>query len=213
MNTKAKDLSVEELEQMLAEKKKQQVENEKAARAKYVKERDALIINLSLVAMTMNKELEKFSLNAHEAMRQQRIKLDEYGGIRKNSKGGFQLMTEDGEYKIKYDYHGIADYDERANKAEELLKDFLQDTIKKKDKGLYNIIVSLLERNKAGQLEFSRISSLYKYENDYDDPRWREAIKLFKESFVVKGSKMQPRFYKRAENGTYELINLNFSSI
>lgn len=208
-----KDLSLEELENLLAEKKKEEAAKEKAEKLKYIKERDRMIINLCLEATKISEVIERFNANAHEAMRQQKIKLDEYGKIRKNSKGGFQLITEDGEYKIQYAYNGISDYDERANKAEELLKDFLQDKIQKKDKVLYGMIVSLLERNKAGRLEFSRIQSIYKYETEFDDPRWKEALKLFKESFVLKDSKMQPLFYKKNDKGTYDLIKLNFSSI
>lgn len=205
--------SIEELEALLKQKKDEQKAKEKSERLEYVKARDAMIANLSAQAIRLSEQLSVFNESAHKAMQIQKTKLDDYGAIRKNSKGGFQVQTEDGSFKIKYAYSAIGDYDERANKAEELLKDFIEHMVKKKDKGPYKIIQSLLERNKAGQLEYSRISSLYKYENDYDDPRWQEAIKLFKESFIVKGSRMQPMFYQLDEKGKYQLINLNFSNV
>lgn len=211
--TKTKDLSVEELEALLAEKKKAQKELEIKERETYVRERDKTISSLSKEASELNAKLQAFAQKANEAMMLQRDKLNEYGAIRKNSKGGFQIFTEDRTLKIKYAYNAIGDYDERANKAEELLKEFIEHMVKKSDKKAYNIIQGLLERNKAGQLEYSRIQALYKYESDFDDPRWKEALKLFKESFVVKDSKMQPLFYKLNENGKYEHISLNFSSM
>jgi hypothetical protein len=210
---KASEMSTKELEALLNDKKKEEKARAIAEREGYVKNRDAMILNLVAQAKQINALLTKFSETAHLGMIKQKERLDAYGMIRANSKGGFQIMTEDQSFKIKYAYSAIGDYDERANKAEELLKDFLADMVKKPAKGPYKIIQSLLERNKAGQLEYSRISSLYKYEGDYDDPRWKEAIKLFKESFIVKGSKMQPMFYENKGDGKWELINLNFSSI
>lgn len=207
------NMSVQELESILAKKKNEESAQEKAIREKYEKERDYLVKSLCKGAMTLNDQLKAFSETGFMHLREHAEKLSQYGKMRKNSKGGFNLQTADGEYKIKYAYTSIADFDERANKAEELLKDFLQDFIKKKDKGAYYIIMSLMERNNRGQLEFSRIQKLYKFENDYNDARWKEAIKLFKESFNVKGSKMQLYFYKRNQKGEFELINLNFSSL
>lgn len=214
MKTKeTKDLSVAELEAALAAKKKEQSDKEKAERKKYVSDRDAMILNLCAQATELNYILKNLNILAHESMEQQKVKLAAYGKLRKNSKGGFELKTEDGSYKIKYAYTSTPSYDERALKAEELLKDFLQSVIKKKDQGAYGIIMSLLERNKAGQLEYSRISKLYQQEDQYTDERWLEAIKLFKESFTVGDSKMQLYFFKKNERNEYDPINLNFSSM
>jgi uncharacterized protein DUF3164 len=205
--------TIQELEAKLAEAKKEQADEEKQERKKYIANRDATVINLCTQAKELNHILTNLSVLAHAAMRQQKQKLSEYGRLRKNSKGGFELKTEDGLFKIRYGYTSIPTYDERATKAEDLLKEFLKTTIKQKDLGAYEIIMSLLERNKAGQLEFSRISKLYQLEDRYTDERWLEAIKLFKESFRVTGSKMQLAFYQLNAKNEYELINLNFSSL
>ena len=142
-----------------------------------------------------------------------REKLNEYGEIKSNSKGGFHLKTKDGKGKIVYKYSTLCDWDERSVKAEELLKDFLSDVVKKKNKEHFELIMGLLEKNKEGKLEYSRMQTLYSRENLFTDPRWMEAIRLFKESFRPISSKMRLEFYKRNEtSGKWELVSLNLSS-
>lgn len=210
---KVEQMSIEELEALLSEKRKGELETIKKEKAKYEEDRNHVVVMLSKLAEDASIILANFNRETREAMEEQKLKLEKYGKIRANSKGGFQIVSADGQYKIVYQYKSISSYDERADKAEALLKEFLNDTIKKKDQKMHGIIMSLLERNGKGQLEYSRVQSLYKFENDYEDIRWREAIKLFKESFTVSDSKMQIYFHKRDENGAYQLINLNFSSL
>lgn len=210
--TKKPEYSVEELEAMLADKKKEQNEVEKAARAEYVKNRDQTIMNLCLKAIGISQMLDEFNKIAFKSMENQSEALNTYGKLRKNSKGGFTLTTEDGEYRVQYKYNADSYYDERADKAAELLKDFINDFIKKKDRGAADIIMDLLARNNKGQLEYGRISKLYGREKDYTDPRWVEAIQLFKDSYQVRDSKYQLYFYKRNAKNEYEVINLNFGS-
>lgn len=204
---------IEKLKADLAAAEKEQQELEKAEREEYVKLRDTTIINLCVKASGLSEMLHAFNDIAFKSMQQQQEALSKYGKMRKNSKGGFMLTTEDGEFRVKYAYNSESYYDERADKAAELLKDFINDFIKKKDKGAAAMIMDLLARNNKGQLEYGRISKLYQREKDYTDPRWTEAIQLFKESYQQRDSKYMLYFYKRNSKNEYEMINLNFSSI
>lgn len=212
-NKAASEMSVAELEALLAQKKETETEEQKKKRAEYEAQRNRNVNVLSKNAIEVSELIVGFHKDAHDLLASMKHKLEEYGGIRANSKGGFTLYSDDKKFKIVYQYKSVSGYDERADKAEALLKDFLNDIIKKKDKGMHEIIMSLLERNGQGQLEYSRVQSLYKYENNYTDARWKEAIKLFKESFMVKGSKMNIYFHLLNEAGTYDPIPLNFSSL
>jgi len=207
------EMSVEELQAHLASKQKAEKAKEQKAKKEYEESRDAAINHVIGEAQDIAATLKYLMDLASSTMEQQKEKLDEYGKIRSNSKGGFKIETKDGRYRIIRQYRAINDYDERASKAEDLMKDFLLDTVKKKDKDLFEIIMSLLERNKAGKLEYSRIQALYKHEDKYDDPRWVEAIRLFKESFNQTGSKFAIYFYERDSSGVFQPINLNFCSL
>ena len=63
-------------------------------------------------------------------MEKHREKLNEYGKIRSNSKGGFSLMHSDKTIRIKRRRDTQPTWDERSTKALELIHAFLYDTVK-----------------------------------------------------------------------------------
>lgn len=207
-------MTTKELEVYLAERKKEQIAEMNRKRAEYEKYVEQNTSRLVRKAIKLNTILTTFFANSTTILEEMREKLNEYGAIRSNSKGGFTLKTDDGKYKVVYRYSTTCDWDERAEKAEELLKDFLFDVLKKRDKEMFEVILGLIEKNKEGKLELSRIQTLYAKESLFSDPRWVEAIRLFKESFQPVDSKMRLEFYKRSEvSNKWEPITLNISSL
>lgn len=206
-------MSTEELQAYLAGRQKEETERKQNERNEYEKDKERRTSRMVRRALKLNGIMESFYFDCTTTLEELREKLNEYGEIKSSSKGGFQLKTKDGQHKVVYKYSTLCEWDERSVKAEELLKDFLSDVVKKRDKELFELIVGLLEKNKEGKLEYSRMQTLYSKEKLFNDPRWVEAIRLFKESFKPTSSKMRLEFYKR--NGTsqkWELISLNLSS-
>jgi len=207
-------MTTEELEAYLNERKKNTVNEQNRKRKEYEKYVETNTSQLVRKALKLNSILTTFFENSTKTLDEMRERLNEYGAIRANSKGGFHLKTDDGKFKIVYRYSTSCDWDERAEKAEELLKDFLFDVLKKRDKEMFEVILGLIEKNKEGKLELSRIQTLYAKESLFSDPRWVEAIRLFKESFRPVSSKMRLEFYKRSEiSQKWEPIVLNLSSL
>lgn len=207
-------MTTEELEAYLNERKKNTVNEQNRKRKEYEKYVETNTSQLVRKALKLNSILTTFFENSTKTLDEMRERLNEYGAIRANSKGGFHLKTDDGKFKIVYRYSTSCDWDERAEKAEELLKDFLFDVLKKRDKEMFEVILGLIEKNKEGKLELSRIQTLYAKESLFSDPRWVEAIRLFKESFRPVSSKMRLEFYKRSEiSQKWEPIVLNLSSM
>lgn len=207
-------MTTEELEIYLAKRRKDslvEMAKKRTEYEKYIKTNTSLMVRK---ALKLNSILTSFFMNSTATLEEMREKLNEYGAIRSNSKGGFTLKTEDGQYKVVYRYSTTCDWDERAVKAEELLKDFLFDVLRKRDKEMFEVILGLIEKNSEGKLELSRIQTLYAKESLFTDPRWVEAIRLFKESFRPVSSKMRLEFYKRSEiSQKWEPITLNISSL
>lgn len=207
-------MTTTELEAYLAERKKEQIAEMKKKRADYERYVSTNTSRLVRKALKLSSILALFFENSTTTLEEMRDKLNEYGAVRSNSKGGFTLKTDDDKYKILYRYSTICDWDERSVKAEELLKDFLFDVLKKRDKEMFELILGLIEKNKEGKLELSRIQTLYSKEALFTDPRWVEAIRLFKESFRPVSSKMRLEFYRRSEvSKKWEPITLNISSL
>jgi hypothetical protein len=208
------NLTVEQLEALLAEKRKEEALRLKREREEYEKYVNGTTQDIFDGALVLADRIKAFHAESSTKLDAMRERLNEYGMIRANSKGGYHRITADGTGKVVYKYTTVCAWDERAEKAETLLRDFLTDFVKKRDLKLYAIISAILERNAEGNLEFGRIQSLYSREEEFDDPRWREAIRLFKQAYYPTGSKMRIEVYRRTgDSQKWEPVRLNLSSL
>lgn len=214
LETKAlSELSTAELEAHLKQRRDLEAKKLEKERIEYEKNRDEKVQAMMLTAKALFREMGEFKTFCHIEMEKQAIKLAEYGKLRSNSKGGFSISDSEDTMRIKRRRDTEPSWDERSSKAIELIKEFLSDTIKKRDVKLHEILLSFLERNANGDLEYSRVMDLYKHEDKFDDPRWKEGLRLIKESFSnhLKGFGYEFKF--KDEHGHWENIILNFSSI
>ncbi len=211
--TDQKDYTEQELEQMLAKKKaatKAKREKEKEA---YEKKRDAAVLDMLDKAQILGKKMVEFKQLCHELMNEQSIKLKEYGTMSKNSKGGFSITHSGGELRVTRTRATQPHWDERSDKAVALIQDFLADTVKKRDKDLYEILISFITKGENGKLEYDKVMHLLSHEDKFDDKRWIEGLKLIKESYSVHVRGYGYEFKVKDEKGKYQSIPLNFSGI
>ena len=151
MNTQ--ELSTAELEQLLANRKKDERAKAEKEKAAYEQGRDEMITKVITTAKALFRELGEFKQFCHIEMDNQAVKLSEYGKLRSNSKGGFSVTDSEDTMRVTRRRDTEPVWDERSTKAVELIKDFLGDAIKKRDTKMYEILMSFLERNAAGELE------------------------------------------------------------
>lgn len=208
-----KEYTTAELEQMLAKRKKAEKAQEEKEKATYEKYRDEMVFKVLTTAKALFKELGEFKTYCHIEMDKQAVKLSEYGKLRSNSKGGFSVTDTEDTMRVTRRRDTEPVWDERSGKAVELIKDFLGDAIKKRDVKMYEILMSFLERNAQGELEYNRVMDLYKHEDKFDDPRWKEGLKLIKESFSNHLKGYGYEFKMKGDDGKWQNLYLNFSSL
>lgn len=208
-----KEMTTQELEQMLKERKQREQAELAKKKKQYEDKRDTTVQQAVSDAIELNKMLEQFKANVHKAMDEQANFLSEYGMIRSNSKGGFTITNSDNTMQIKRRRDTEPAWDERSTKAIGLIKDFLGDAIKKRDTKMYEILMSFLQRNEKGELEYSRVMELYSHEDKFDDPRWKEGLRLIKESFSNHLRGYGYEFKIKGEDGKWTNVLLNFSSL
>ena len=108
-------------------------------------------------------------------------------------------------------------FDERADVAASRLIEFLQTWIQRADNGannpMYQLAMTLLERNKFGDLDYKSISKLYELENKFNDPEYSEIMQLFKESNVVEGTATNYYFEERDERGVWRKLEPSFNRL
>ncbi len=206
-------LSIKELETLIKEKKQEQAQLQEEEKKVYEQEKDKTIASIFEKVGYLSETLASFKTDCHDMMEHQATKLEEYGKLRSNSKGGFSITNTDGSLKITRRRDTEPVWDERSNKAMQLIKDFLGDAIKKRDIKMYEILMSFLERNSNGDLEYNRVMELYKHEDKFDDERWKEGLRLIKESFSKTLKGFGYEFKYKDTNGKWQNASLNFSSL
>lgn len=206
-------LTTKELEAMLKKKKEQENNKLLAEKNRYEKDRDEKIFAITNTAQALFKELSEFKNYCHIELEKQAVALEGYGKIRSNSKGGFSITNTEDTMRVTRRRDTEPVWDERSTKATDLIKEFLGDAIKKRDLKMYEILMSFLERNAKGDMEYARVMDLYKHEDKFDDPRWKEGLRLIKESFSNHLKGFGYEFKIKDESGKWQNLLLNFSGV
>ena len=138
--------------------------------------------------------------------------MKEYGQVKSGEQMSYTIV--DGDFKLEVKSNKVKGFDERADMAAERLIDYLKRYMQRSDKGaddpMYQMAMTLLERNRTGDLDYKSISKLYELEDKFDD-EYAEIMRLFKEANVVQRNARNYYFWKRnPENGVWTRIEPSF---
>ena len=141
--------------------------------------------------------------------------MKEYGQLRRDGQLSYTII--EGDFKFEFKINKIKTFDERADLAAAALIEFLTDWIAKSEKGvddpMYQLGMTLLERNRYGDLDYKSISKLYELESQFNSDKYSEIMQLFKESNVVQTTALNFYFYERDEFGVWRKIEPNFNRL
>lgn len=137
--------------------------------------------------------------------------MQDYGQLRSTDQQGFTVV--EGNFKLKVSYNKVKTFDERADMAAQKLIDYLSRYIENSDKGtedpIYQLAMSLLERNRQGQLDYKSISKLYELEDKFDG-EYHEIMDLFRESNVVMATAINYYFYEKDGENVWRKLEPSF---
>lgn len=136
----------------------------------------------------------------------------EYGAVKNESQQSYTIT--DGDFKLEVKFNKVKGFDERADLAAERLVDYLKRYMAKSEKGvedpMYQMAMTLLERNKTGDLDYKSISKLYELEDKFDE-EYQEIMRLFKEANVIQTTATNYYFSRRdTETGVWRRIEPSF---
>ncbi len=208
-----KDLSVQELEELLAKKKEEERQAALDRRAAYegIRAETVMSIRNKVEAVTLDvEELHKFITDETEAFKGV---MAEYGQLRNPGQMSFRIQDEN--FRIEVKSNKVKKFDERADVAAVRLIEFLQNWIKSAEDGaenpMYQLAMVLLDRNKQGDLDYKNISKLYDLESKFADKEYSEIMTLFKESHLVEGTATNYYFFRRDDLGVWRKIEPSFN--
>lgn len=138
--------------------------------------------------------------------------MKDYGQVKSDEQRSYTIT--DGDFRLELKNNKVKAFDERADMAAERLIDYLKRYMQKSEKGaddpMYQMAMTLLERNKMGDLDYKSISKLYELEDKFDE-EYADIMRLFKEANVVQRNAINYYFYKRnPDNGVWTRVEPSF---
>ena len=194
------NLSKEERAELLHALKKQEKEDSINRREAYETLRHQFAFDVESRLMPVVNNVAGFREWLESESGAFRNVMRDYGQLRRGEEqASFSVV--DGNFKLEVKSNKVKSFDER--------KDYVGRTDKGVDDPMYQLAMTLLERNKQGDLDYKSISKLYELESRFDE-EYAAIMQLFKESNVVYKTAVNYYFYKRDENGVWRRVEPSF---
>ena len=209
------NLSSAELEELLKQKREQEQKEERTRRDAYEAIRQEVVSKISQKVHSVAEEAKGlFDFVVNETSAFYEI-MQEYGQAKRENQLSYTLQ--DNTFKIEVKTNKVKKFDERADIAASRLIEFLDDWISNSQKGendpMYQLAMTLLERNKYGDLDYKSISKLYELESQFNDKEYSDIMQLFKESNKVEGTATNFYFYEKNQYGVWRKIEVSFNRL
>jgi len=185
--TAVQELSTADLQAILDERLLREKEQRDAERTSYETLKSETVTKLGTRAALLHDTLKEFKELAFSEAESLYQLLQQYSKRHADGKGSFTVQNVDGSIKMTLKKQELGKFDERSVQAEKHIKDFISKKFNADDDAK-DMIMGILERKK-GYLDIKQIQRLYAMENRFDDPNWKEGIKLLKESWQPSESK------------------------
>lgn len=175
-------------------------------RAEFMHRVEESLVNVTADVKGFKQWLEKESEGFISVMR-------DYGQLKNADQRNYTIT--DGDFRLQVASNSVKGFDERADMAAERLVAYLKNYMQKSEKGqedpMYQLAMTLLERNQRGDLDYKSISKLYELEDRFGDQEYKDIMTLFKESNVVQKTAVNYYFFRRhKESGVWMRIEPSF---
>lgn len=161
-------------------------------RAEFMHRVEEFLVNVTADVKGFKQWLEKESEGFISVMR-------DYGQLKNADQRNYTIT--DGDFRLQVASNSVKGFDERADMAAERLVAYLKNYMQKSEKGqedpMYQLAMTLLERNQRGDLDYKSISKLYELEDKFGDQEYKDIMMLFKESNVVQKTAVNYYFFRR----------------
>ncbi len=214
-NEELNNLSTAELEALLQKRKEAEHNTALQRRDAYEAIREDLLMRMLQRVEAVCFDAKAFADFCTQESVAFREVLAEYGQLRNPGQLSFTIRNDKFKWEVKS--NKVKRFDERADAAASRLIEFLQAWIKKQKDGvdnpMYQLAMTLLERNKYGDLDYKSISKLYDLESRFNDPEYTDIMNLFKESHLVEGTAINHYFFKRDDLGVWRKLEPSFNRL
>lgn len=205
------NMTAEERAALMAELQEADKQEKINRREAYEGIRNAMLQEAQQRLETVVEDVKAFKDWLEKELAGFRAVMAEYGQLKNDDQAGFTLCV--GNFKLVVKSNKVKKFDERADLAASRLIAYLNDFVASSDKGgddpMYQLAMTLLERNKQGDLDYKSVSKLYDLEAKFDEV-YKEIMDLFRESNVVMTQATNYYFYRRDNDGVWRQLEPSF---
>jgi hypothetical protein len=177
------------------------------------KVRDALVTELHKEAMKLEELIIDFKMKAVTKIDAYLEELAKIKKVRENWKGNISLDSFDGSLRIERKIDETLGFDEKLQLVKTQVDKWVSVRLAGSDEALAKVISQAFNMDKQGKVNTSMLLKLLKL--DIEDPEWKKAMRLLKESMSVRSSKQYINFKTKNSTDTGEdwsNVCLNFNS-
>lgn len=215
MNVDLTNVTSEQLEELLRKKKQQEHSARVERRNAYEGIRADVVKRIEDKVRSVVFDVENLQRFVCDEALAFRDVMEEYGQLRREKQLSYTLR--EGNFKMEVKTNRIKKFDERADVAASRLIEFLTAWIENSEKGtddpMYQLAMTLLERNKYGDLDYKSISKLYDLEERFGDEQYSSIMSLFREANVVESTATNFYFYELGELGVWRKLEPSFNRL
>lgn len=208
-------LSSKELAELAKKKREEERQASLVKRQAYESIRAEIVQKISSKVIAVVEEVKGLHSFVSSETTAFREVLAEYGQLRNPGQLSFSLK--EGDFKVEVKSNKVKRFDERADVAASRLVEFLLDWVKQTPEGtenlMYQLAMTLLERNKYGDLDYKSIGKLYEMEERFGSDEYSAIMKLFRESNVVEGNAINFYFYQKDMMGVWRKLEPSFNRL
>lgn len=208
------EMTTAELRQHLEQKEKEERKLKDQARRKYEKDKDAFVASFVSQAAQFHAELKQFKTAAIARGNELHDLMFEVFEKEAKELKSFTIMNEEKTMKVVVERAERHGFNETAEVAIAEIKDVLRAKFEGRNKGMYEIIDSILMKNTKGDYDERLVAKLRRHEETVDDKRFSEALDTLANAYYTTNSGTYIRAYKlNQESNKWDDIVLQFSAL
>lgn len=134
--------------------------------------------------------------------------------VRENWKGNILLQNFDKSLVVERRIDDHIGFDEKLHMVKTIVDKWLHDRLDGIDENLGKVITQAFNVDKQGRVNTAMLMKLLHLE--IEDSEWKKAMRMLKESIIVKSSKQSINFRRKVKKDsgeTWEVIVLNFNDV
>ena len=177
-------------------------------------ERDAMVERVHALAKSLETALLEGKLAMLNEVQSYLVARAKAGKVKENWKGNISLNSFDGSMRVDQNMNDVIGFSEQLQMVKTIIDEWISKRMDGIDPGLAKVITMAFNVDKKGCVNTAMIMRLLHL--DIDDPLWKKAMKLLRESISVTCTRQYLCVYERIVTDTGEemrQVNLNFSNI